>query len=55
MPKKIEPLTPVANALRFTDPAKVEKCFKRICNDVLSRACTTQEKGDFLAYVLSVK
>lgn len=53
--KAIEPLAPAANAQRFTDSAKVEKWFKRNCNDVLSRACTTQEKGDFLAYVLSVK
>jgi mono/diheme cytochrome c family protein len=53
--KTIEPLAPAANAQRFTDSAKVEKWFKRNCNDVLSRACTTQEKGDFLAYVLSVK
>ncbi len=53
--KAIEPLAPAANAQRFTDAAKVEKWFKRNCNDVLDRACTTQEKGDFLAYVLSVK
>lgn len=53
--KVIEPLAPAANAQRFTDSAKVEKWFKRNCNDVLSRACTTQEKGDFIAYLLSVK
>lgn len=53
--KVIQPLAPVANAERFTDPAKVEKWFKRNCNDVLSRVCTAQEKGDVLAYLLSVK
>ena len=53
--KDIQPLSPSANAKRFTDSAQVEKWFKRNCNDVLSRACTTQEKGDFMAYVLSVK
>jgi hypothetical protein len=53
--KEIQPLTPVANAKRFTDSANVEKWFKRNCNDVLSRACTVQEKGDFMAYVLSVQ
>ncbi len=53
--KDILPLSPSANAKRFTDTAQVEKWFKRNCNDVLSRACTTQEKGDFMAYVLSVK
>jgi mono/diheme cytochrome c family protein len=53
--KAIDPLAPSVNAQRFTDAAKVEKWFKRNCNDALGRACTTQEKGDFMAYVLSVK
>jgi len=53
--KLIEPLAPAANAKRFTDPAKVEKWFKRNCNDVLNRACTAQEKGDVLAYLLTLK
>ncbi len=53
--KEILPLAPAANPKRFTDAANVEKWFKRNCNDVLSRACTAQEKGDFMAYVLSVK
>jgi hypothetical protein len=53
--KEILPLAPSANAERFSDPAKVEKWFKRNCTEVLKRACTTQEKGDFMSYVLSVK
>ncbi len=53
--KDILPLAPAANAERFSDPAKVEKWFKRNCADVLNRACTAQEKGDFMAYLLSVK
>jgi hypothetical protein len=53
--KEILPLSPTANPKRFTDVAQVEKWFKRNCNDVLSRACTAQEKGDFMAYVLSAK
>jgi hypothetical protein len=53
--KEILPLSPTANPKRFTDAATAEKWFKRNCNDVLSRACTAQEKGDFMAYVLSVK
>ena len=53
--KDILPLAPVANAERFTDAAKVEKWFKRNCNDVLKRACTANEKGDFIAYLVSVK
>jgi mono/diheme cytochrome c family protein len=53
--KDILPMAPVANAERFTDAAKVEKWFKRNCSDVLKRACTANEKGDFIAYLLSVK
>ncbi|MBI3478957.1 MAG: DUF1924 domain-containing protein [Nitrosomonadales bacterium] len=53
--KAIQPIAPSANAERFTDMAKVEKWFKRNCNDVLGRACTPQEKGDVLSYLLTVK
>lgn len=53
--KAIEPLAPSANAERFSNPKKVEKWFKRNCNDVLDRVCTPQEKGDMLTYLLSVK
>jgi len=51
--KTIEPLAPSANRERFTDPEKVEKWFKRNCNDVLSRSCTAREKADFAAYVIA--
>lgn len=53
--KAILPLAPSANPERFTDPKKVEKWFKRNCNDVLKRACTAREKGDFIAYILTVR
>lgn len=53
--KAIDPLAPVAQKDRFTDPDKVEKWFKRNCNDVLGRACTAQEKADFTAYMISLK
>jgi len=53
--KAIEPLAPSAHAERFTSPKKAEKWFKRNCNDVLNRVCTPQEKGDVLAYLLTVK
>lgn len=53
--KPIQPLAPAANAERFTSTAKVEKWFKRNCNDVVGRACTAQEKGDVLTYLISVK
>lgn len=51
--KTIDPLAPAANRERFTDPEKVEKWFKRNCNEVLGRACSAQEKADFTAYVLA--
>lgn len=53
--KAIEPLAPVANRERLTDPAKVEKWFKRNCKDVHGRECTVQEKADFVAFLISVK
>jgi mono/diheme cytochrome c family protein len=51
--KRIDALAPAVNPERFTDREKVEKWFKRNCNEVLNRACTAQEKADFTAYVLS--
>lgn len=53
--KVVNPLAPSANAERFTDPAKVEKWFKRNCNDVLGRECSAQEKGDVLTYLLTIR
>jgi len=53
--KPIAPLAPAANAERFARPDKVEKWFRRNCNDVLGRACTPEEKGDVLSYLLSVR
>ena len=53
--KAVKPLAPSANADRFSDMKKVEKWFKRNCNDVLERVCTAQEKGDVLAYLLTIK
>ena len=53
--KAIQPLAPVANAARLTDPAKVDKWFRRNCKDVLARECTAAEKGDVIAYLISLK
>lgn len=53
--KDIQPLAPSANSERFTDEDKVAKWFKRNCKDVLDRVCTPQEKGDVLAYLITVK
>lgn len=53
--KAIEPLAPAANDRRFTRADKVEKWFKRNCNDVVGRACSAAEKSDVLTYLLAVK
>ncbi len=53
--KAIDPLAPASNAARFTRAEKVEKWFKRNCNDVLGRACSPREKSDVLAYLITVK
>lgn len=53
--KVIEPLAPSVNAQRFTDREKVEKWFRRNCGDVLRRECSAKEKGDFVAYLRSIK
>jgi len=52
--KNVEPLAPSANAERFSDRGEVEKWFKRNCKQVLGRVCTSEEKGHFLAYLLSI-
>ena len=51
--KTIDPVALSAAPSRYTDPAKVEKWFKRNCNDTLGRECTSAEKADFVAYLLS--
>ena len=43
--KAIQPLAPV----------KVDKWFRRNCKDVLARECTAAEKGDVIAYLISLK
>lgn len=53
--KPIAALAPAFNPERFTDPAKVEKWFRRNCNDVMARECTPTEKADVLSWLLSLK
>lgn len=53
--KVIKPLSPNSNTERFIDQAKVDKWFKRNCNDVLARECTAQEKADVLSWLMTVK
>lgn len=53
--KAIKPLAPSANSARFADLDKVEKNFEKHCLDVIGRDCTAAEKGNFIAYLNSVK
>ena len=53
--KPIAPLAPAFNASRLTDSAKVDKWFRRNCNDVLARECSAIEKADLLAYLNALK
>jgi hypothetical protein len=51
--KVIDPMSPHVNKERFTDEKKVEKWFKRNCKDTWGRECTSQEKADFLTFLLT--
>jgi len=53
--RQIGPLAPAFQPGRLSDPAKVEKWFKRNCKDVLGRECTAGEKADVLAWLISLK
>lgn len=49
--KTIEPVALSASPTRYTDPAKVEKWFKRNCTEVMGRECSAREKGDWLSFM----
>ena len=53
--KAITPLAPAANAERFADSVKVEKWFRRNCNDVAGRECTPAEKADVMSWLVTLK
>jgi mono/diheme cytochrome c family protein len=53
--KTIAALAPAFNPERFTDPAKVEKWFRRNCNDVVGRECTAGEKADIVSWLMNVR
>jgi hypothetical protein len=52
--KAIGALAPGFNPQRFTDAAKVEKWFRRNCNDVAGRECSAGEKADVLAWLMTL-
>ena len=49
--KRIAPLSPVANPERFANSAKVEKWFRRNCQEVVGRECSAAEKADFIQFL----
>lgn len=49
--KPIDPMAVSVNPARLSDPAKVEKWFRRNCRWTLGRECAPQEKGDFVQYL----
>jgi len=51
--KRIEPMAVSLTPKRFTDARKVAKWFKRNCNSVIGRACTAQEKVNYITYMIS--
>lgn len=53
--RQIAPLAPWANPQRFTDESKAEMWFRRNCRDVPGRECTAIEKGDVLAWLMSIR
>lgn len=50
--KPIAALSPAVTPGRFSNPAKLEKRFRRDCKDVLGRRCTAAEKADFVLFVM---
>jgi len=53
--KAIDPLAPAFNSKAFGVSARVDKWFRRNCNDVLKRECSAGEKADVLAYLISLQ
>jgi hypothetical protein len=51
----IKPLAPSVNPERFIDAQKVEANFTEHCMDLHERDCRAFEKGNFIAYLMSVK
>jgi hypothetical protein len=53
--KDIKPLAPRIEPARFTDPAKMEKWFRRNCTEVVGRECSAAEKADFILFLTEGK
>ncbi len=51
----IESFAPSANAIRLTDAHRVENFLKLNCLLLMRRECSTREKGDVIAWLLSIE
>jgi hypothetical protein len=51
--KGIAPMSPSANAKRFTSLSKSEKWFGRNCKEVVGRECTAAEKADLIKFFIN--
>jgi hypothetical protein len=51
----IDPFAPSANPMRLTDAHRVDNFLKLNCLLLLRRECTTREKGDVIAYLLTIE
>jgi hypothetical protein len=51
--KPIKPLSPAINPKRFSSIKTVEIKFTKHCNEVVGSDCTLQEKGNYIAYLLT--
>ena len=51
----IDPFAPSANPTRLSDPQRVENFLKLNCLLLMQRECTTKEKGDVIAYLLTIE
>ena len=51
----IESFAPSANAIRLRDARRVENFLKLNCLLLMQRECSTREKGDVIAWLLSIE
>jgi len=51
--RSIDPMAVSLSPQRFNNPVRVERWFSRECDQVLGRACTATEKGDFITFMSS--
>lgn len=53
--KVIQPMAPSVNPKRFSEINESAKGFTKHCKQVYGKDCSAQDKGNFIAYVLTFK